>query len=49
VVGVSGWFVAVAAFVAGLVGFSSPCCLPLLPGYVAYVAGDGEVVRRGGR
>jgi cytochrome c-type biogenesis protein len=47
VVGVSGWFVAVAAFVAGLVGFSSPCCLPLLPGYVAYIAGDGEVTRAG--
>ncbi len=31
--------VTLAAFLAGLVSFSSPCCLPLLPGYVAYVSG----------
>ncbi|HEV8653745.1 MAG TPA: cytochrome c biogenesis protein CcdA [Actinomycetes bacterium] len=31
--------VVLAAFLAGLVSFSSPCCLPLLPGYVAYVSG----------
>lgn len=33
-------FPAFAAFLAGIVSFSSPCCLPLLPGYVAYVSGD---------
>lgn len=27
------------ALVAGLVSFSSPCILPLLPGYVSYVSG----------
>lgn len=27
------------AFVAGLVSFTSPCTLPLLPGYVSYVSG----------
>lgn len=27
------------AMVAGLVSFLSPCCLPLLPGYLAYVGG----------
>lgn len=27
------------ALVAGLVSFTSPCCLPLLPGYVSYVSG----------
>jgi len=27
------------AWVAGLVSFTSPCALPLLPGYVAYVSG----------
>lgn len=27
------------ALVAGLVSFSSPCTLPLLPGYVSYVSG----------
>ncbi len=33
------------AFVAGIVSFTSPCCLPLMPGYVAYVSGtaaEGE-------
>lgn len=30
--------VAVAALV-GLISFASPCCLPLVPGYVGYVAG----------
>lgn len=27
------------AFVAGVISFSSPCCLPLMPGYVTYVSG----------
>lgn len=27
------------AFVAGAISFSSPCCLPLLPGYLAHVGG----------
>jgi cytochrome c-type biogenesis protein len=27
------------AFVAGVISFSSPCCLPLMPGYVSYVSG----------
>ena len=29
------------AFVAGLISITSPCCLPLLPGYLAYLAGLG--------
>ena len=37
---VSAAFLVMAAFLAELVSFSSPCCLPLLPGYVAYVGGD---------
>jgi cytochrome c-type biogenesis protein len=37
---VSAVFLVMAAFLAGMVSFSSPCCLPLLPGYVAYVGGD---------
>ncbi|MFZ5790840.1 MAG: cytochrome c biogenesis CcdA family protein [Pseudomonadota bacterium] len=28
-----------AAFLAGLISFLSPCVLPLVPGYVSYVAG----------
>jgi len=39
---VSGTFLVAAAFLAGLVSFSSPCCLPLLPGYLAYVGGTGS-------
>lgn len=27
------------ALVAGVISFSSPCCLPLMPGYVSYVSG----------
>ena len=27
------------AMVAGFISFVSPCCLPLLPGYLAYVSG----------
>lgn len=27
------------AIVAGLISFTSPCCLPLLPGYVSYISG----------
>ena|SRR5437773_12189476 len=29
------------AFVAGIVSFLSPCVLPLVPGYVSYIAGQG--------
>jgi len=28
----------VAAVVAGMISFSSPCCLPLIPGYLSYVS-----------
>jgi cytochrome c-type biogenesis protein len=30
----------IAAFVAGTISFLSPCVLPLVPGYVSYIAGD---------
>src|SRR5713101_3442836 len=26
------------AMVAGMISFSSPCCLPLIPGYLSYVS-----------
>jgi len=29
-----------AAFVAGMISFLSPCVLPLVPGYISYVAGQ---------
>jgi len=32
-------------FGAGLVGFLSPCVLPLLPGYVAFMTGTGAIER----
>lgn len=42
------------SFLVGILGFISPCCLPLVPGYLSYVAGmsgssieaDGRVQRR---
>lgn len=39
------------ALVAGVISFSSPCCLPLMPGYVSYVSsvtgeGSGPASRR---
>ena len=38
------------AFAAGLVSFLSPCVLPLLPGYLAFLSGaTGASVARGGR
>ena len=30
------------ALVAGVVSFTSPCCLPMLPGYISYVSGLRE-------
>jgi len=40
-----------AAFVAGLVSFLSPCVLPLVPGYVSLISGAGveELKRRDSR
>src|SRR5215468_3603719 len=37
-----------AAFVAGLVSFLSPCVLPLVPGYISMLSGIGmEQLRQG--
>jgi cytochrome c-type biogenesis protein len=39
----------VVAFVAGVVSFASPCCLPLVPAYVGYMVGtmpDQTAARR---
>src|SRR2546422_1815418 len=37
------------AFVAGAVSITSPCCLPLMPGYLSYISGvsSAEEGRRG--
>ena len=32
-------FAVVVAFLAGIVSFASPCCLPLVPAYVGYMVG----------
>ena len=32
-----------AAFLAGAISFLSPCVLPLVPGYVSYIAGQPEL------
>lgn len=37
------------AFAAGLVSFASPCCLPLVPGYLAAIGGDGHAAPDGQR
>ena len=37
------------AFVAGLVSFTAPCTLPLLPGYVSYVSGLDTPTAEGSR
>lgn len=37
--GVSGLLGFAAAFLAGIVAFLSPCCLPLVPAYLAHLAG----------
>ena len=34
----AGFALPIFAVVAGLISFSSPCCLPLLPGYLSYVS-----------
>lgn len=34
----SGLLLLLAAFVAGAVSITSPCCLPLLPGYLSYIS-----------
>src|SRR5947209_4041321 len=37
-----------AAFVAGLISFLSPCVLPLVPGYVSLISGTGVEELRSG-
>lgn len=37
----------VTAFVAGIVSFLSPCVLPMVPGYVSYIAGQPGQIARG--
>ncbi len=32
-----------AAFLAGTISFLSPCVLPLVPGYVSYIAGQPDL------
>ncbi|MGT2467821.1 cytochrome c biogenesis CcdA family protein (plasmid) [Mesorhizobium atlanticum] len=38
-----------AAFTAGIVSFLSPCVLPLVPGYVSYIAGRAPTDRAANR
>jgi cytochrome c biogenesis protein CcdA len=50
--GVAGPFGFLVAFAAGIIAFISPCCLPLVPAYIAHLAGvssesDDTTVRTG--
>ncbi|HEY7983550.1 MAG TPA: cytochrome c biogenesis protein CcdA [Ktedonobacterales bacterium] len=38
-----GWSVGVAAFVAGMLSFFSPCVAPLVPGYIGFLSGASAV------
>jgi cytochrome c-type biogenesis protein len=38
-------FSLLVAFVAGVVSFASPCCLPLVPAYLGYMVGSDSVTR----
>src|SRR6266511_6274379 len=41
--GISEWWAPALAFAAGVVSFASPCVLPLVPGYLAFVSGSSTV------
>jgi cytochrome c-type biogenesis protein len=45
---VTEWWGPALAFTAGVVSFASPCVLPVVPGYLAFVTG-GESAPEGGR
>jgi len=40
-------FAILTAFGGGIISFLSPCVLPLVPGYISYVAGDNLAYARG--
>src|SRR6266581_3113699 len=40
--GLQMWWAPVLAFAAGVVSCASPCVLPLMPGYVAFVSGSQD-------
>jgi cytochrome c-type biogenesis protein len=46
---VQSWWAPALAFAAGVVSFASPCVLPLVPGYLSFVAGGQDLERRTGR
>jgi len=43
---VTEWWGPALAFAAGVVSFVSPCVLPLVPGYLSFVAGDRSTADR---
>lgn len=48
----TGWWLPIAAFLGGVLSITSPCCLPLLPGYVGFLSSrqgeeHGPVVGQG--
>jgi len=47
--GISEWWAPALAFAAGVVSFASPCVLPLVPGYLAFVSGSATEPEEGSR
>src|SRR5437773_6458955 len=39
--GLRAWWAPALAFAAGVVSFASPCVLPLVPGYLFFITGQG--------
>jgi cytochrome c-type biogenesis protein len=44
--GVQQWWAPALAFAAGVVSFASPCVLPLVPGFLSFVAADQDPTTR---
>jgi len=39
----------IGAFIGGIISFLSPCVLPIIPGFLGYLAGDTTSARAGGQ
>jgi cytochrome c-type biogenesis protein len=39
----TAWWAPALAFAAGFVSFASPCCFPLMPGYLSFITGESAM------